>query len=535
MDRLALSASERHHRVLAGWEYDRGGSIARIARLLWANRWGVVLAILSFVALLPWSPQGPFDARDYGRLADVHLEYPLSGTVLEPVLAPAQILAGAPDFRLALLSTTIWIVGVALLAGALTGRGIRQRAGRAFLWAALAVGGLCVYMLFVAMVHLPGWRLTVDDPNVVVADLHSHTFGSHDGLVTAEENLRWHQARGYHVVAITEHKTPMGAFAAQEIAQAHPDLPGVIPGVEVPNYMSNHRGYLLGLGLRSDRPVLLNWNSPQKYTLEFVRNIHEAHGGVVVALSWLLEPHHISALAADGIDGIELVNSGHPNVPEAVREAMLGPVGKRLALVASTDWHGWSGFTRTWTLVHIPGAAAMDNAAKAHAVTNLLRTHNTEAFTPVVAGHIGPPSTLRLIFTPIVELVRYAAELSPERLLSWWAWVALAMIITRRLRARGLRPAWLGTALAAAAVGGALTVRAVALLTFGREGTPHEYAIEMGQWSLVAGVAALTAAALLVWLEWRRSSARRLGSTSVDGSSAGWAGLRAGGVRTSVE
>ena len=43
---------------------------------------------------------------------------------------------------------------------------------------------LVLLIFFFVMARIPGWRLVVDDPDLIVADLHSHTTKSHDGLVS---------------------------------------------------------------------------------------------------------------------------------------------------------------------------------------------------------------------------------------------------------------------------------------------------------------------------------------------------------------
>src|SRR5512143_391657 len=97
-----------------------------------------LLAAITLLALVPSFPKGPFDARTYNAVPGVHLEYPWSGVVMEPFLAPAHMIVGAPDFRLSLLSFSVWIIVLALLAGIANGQGW-ARLLRGFSWATIAL------------------------------------------------------------------------------------------------------------------------------------------------------------------------------------------------------------------------------------------------------------------------------------------------------------------------------------------------------------------------------------------------------------
>lgn len=459
------------------------------------------LLLLTAVALLPWSPEGPFDARDYSSLTGVHLEYPLWAVPLEPLLAPAHIMGGAPDTRLALVSTLLWMTAAGLAWGLLSGRGWR-RLSRGLGGVAAAVGLALAWALFMSLLHLPGWRLVVDDPELMVGDLQSHTLGSHDGLVSAAANLQWHAERGYDLVAITEHMDPYGSFAPLWLEAGGPMT--VIAGAEVRGEQAE---YLLGLGLDPQRPVLRFKGNEQDYAARFIRDLRDGHGGATVALSWLITAEQVRRLAALGIDGIELVNSAHPDVPLAVREAMLEVAeSHKVVLLASTDWHGWTGFSRTWSLVRLPGAAAMSSEERAAAVVQLLRDRQQQAFTPVVAGYIGPPETWRLVLAPLVETMRYAGELSLPRVLAWWGWALAGVVLLHRLRRRGLRAGRVALVLGLALPAAAVLPRTLELVNSGLV-----YSLEIGGQALVGAVLLLVAAALLSPLQWRRRMALLLG------------------------
>jgi len=428
-------------------------------RAIWATLAG--LLGLTLCALLPINPQGPFDARDFTRLSGMRLETSGIGTLIEPWTAPFHIMAGAPDFRLAGLVSAIWLILGAAIWRAVTDhracrRGsIKTRALR-IAAAGLAAGALMsLWIAATAMLRVPRWRLQVDDPNALVVDLHSHTYGSHDGLVSSAQNLAWHSAAGYNAVAVTEHRYPAGAFATQAYArQSSTPQPAVIPGQELGFYDQGEYLPLLLLGLQDD--YVESPNMGLDSLADYLSFIQTEQRGATLAMGFTLAAHQAKILAEAGIDGFEIANYGHPNIPGAVRQAILEAAHNHgLPLVATSDWHGWGGTARTWTVIHTHSpVAAMSPEQKSDAVIKKLREHNTNDVLPVVAGNLGPATWWRAIFAPVVECLRYAAELSPLQVLSWWLWSAVMLGVARLISRTGLQPCRVFAAVLMGGLGG---------------------------------------------------------------------------------
>jgi hypothetical protein len=462
----------------------------------------LLLGVLTLFALLPWEPQGPFDARDWSPLAGARVTLPWQGAVLEPFAALSHILTGAPDFRIAALSFALW---TALLSGGWVFVRRRDLGGwRRGLWAGAvaAFGFWCIpaSLLFYSHLHLPGWQLQLDDPQWLAADLQSHTLGSHDGLVSGAYNLLWHERRGYDVVAVTEHDETAGSFYAEALGDAAGRLT-VLPGIEVAN---EYGGFLLGVGMREGVPTPERWHKGEAdYSRRFSQEIAQQHQGAVISLAWRLGAEDVEALVDDGVDAFELTNQGHPDIPDSVRDEMLRlERAGRIRLVSSTDWHGWGGAARTWTLLHLPGAAAMTPQARKAAIITLLREGSREAVIPVTAAYQGPPGVWRTVLAPLTETLRYAAELSPLRLLSWWLWGALFWLLARRLRRAGYpAPRLLGGG-ALLLVGGGLVWGGVRLYRSRADGGVM-LSVVTGDLGVMALQAALPLLLVGGWLVWR--------------------------------
>lgn len=400
----------------------------------------LVPAGLSLVALLPWEPQGPYDARDYQRIEGAEL-VPVGQAWLEPFLAPGRILLGAPDFRLAILSTLVWALLLVVLlswwpfrTGARRYSIWRNGSGTLRRWGLLLLLSFAYLLTIAAVNHQPGWQLVLEDEGALIADLQSHTMGSHDGIATPRRNLDWHRERGYDVVAVTEHYDITGSLRTASLA---PDDLLVLVGVEERDRQTG--GFLLGLGLKEGVPFAEEARGEPDFATRFIEAVHTDHEGAVIALAWRLNPDDVAAYAERGVDGFEIANMGHPDVPLEVRDRLLSMQEKHgSVLVASSDWHGWGGFNRTWTLFRLAGIADLGPEARKAALIDSLREGRFERFTPVVAGYLGPPPAWRVALAPLVETVRYAGALSMERVVAWWSWSALFLLLFTLLKHLGV-------------------------------------------------------------------------------------------------
>jgi hypothetical protein len=467
------------------------------------------LVVLTVLSCLPYAPQGPFDARDYTRVAGMRLEQHPWVALIEPLTAPLQVIAGAPDFRVAGACLLIWVF---LGAGALgIFAEIRSRSGKGRLAilrrglrsASAATATLMLLVFCLVMARIPGWRLVVEGRDLIVADLHSHTVKSFDGLVSAKTNLKWHAYCGCSLVGLTEHDS---LFAHDTETAADPDfegLPVFISGVEA------HAGpgvMVTALCAEPHVPLLVpQIGEPYDRTSCFTKHVHEDCGGAVLVVTLNnLRVADISRLVDDGVDGFEIINCGHPGLRPDLRRALLDAWRTRgIALVCATDWHGWGGLTRAWTIIRTPGASSLSRPELTAAAIMKLRERNGTDVIPVVAGYMGVPSSARAIFSPVVETLRYAQELSPARVLSWWIWVWAVFALWVFLRRIGLDPGGVLAGLLVGVIGLGLIFAGLSLLG---EGAGHDapFSVRMALVSIASGAATLLAALTAALLMWRK-------------------------------
>ena len=481
-----------------------GNFICRIPFVLSARTvaFAWLLALTLLAASFSFKGLSPVDARTNEFIGDSAATFEMSflGSVLEPFAAIAHITVGAPDYRIAAISTICWLFAGIALAIYWKQRNIRCAPGICTLKSCAAgLAGASFYVLYMfsaIMLPFPGWSLTPREREVITVDLHSHTFASRDGLASLDENLDYHRARGYGVAAITDHFSLSSRSKVHPLASEAELSIGIIRGSELSiSNFGKQEIYLLVLGGRPDLVLPFPLGNHESSTFDdqisrLIERVHDAHGAVL-ASCYHLHPSDVDRLVKIGIDGFEIANFGHPNISEEVRDALIqAQKSHRIALVANSDWHGWGAFARTWTLIRPVNAAGRPSDE----VISALRARNPERIVPVVSQVVGRPSLLRSAFAPLVEFVRYARELTPLRLLSWWIWICVLSALALCLRRFAYHPMRCFAAGIMTVLGVGLLFRGLELVNAWFSGTLFIFPLQIGALSCGLGIFSLLAA-----------------------------------------
>jgi histidinol phosphatase-like PHP family hydrolase len=470
-----------------------------IIRFAWLALITILAATASFKGPLP------LDARTNLPLqaTDAHFDWPLAAIAIEPLTAPAAIIVGAPNYVVAGSAAFLWLAVIVVIACGYRLL-LRRRKRPAYRLLAEACGaGLiamlvaALYLAFAILVPLPSWRLHVSDPEIVVADLHSHTLLSYDSFASCRSNLAYHRGHGYSVVAVTEHPPEEDRAPPPPCANARGKLPEVVTGMEL---ASAREKYLLLLGIPAGFPPyrLYERRQSEHYGEGLPALIEAVHlaGGAVIALSFNLRENDLQPLADAGVDGFEIANFGHPKLPDAMKVALVAVQrSQHVALIAVSDWHGWGGFARTWTLIR-PRASPSDT--RSGQVLEVLRAHDVDAVTPVIYHQFGQPTLLAGAVVPLVETFKYARELTPMRLASWWLWIAAIGASAMWLRRRGFKPTPSFAGGAMLLLGAGFLVRGAGLIADWAAGAPYWFPLRIAGICCGLGAVALLIAFLLL-------------------------------------
>jgi hypothetical protein len=457
-----------------------------------AFAWLILITMLSSASF--FSDNIPFDQRTGQPFAGAALVMPIWGSAIEPVTAVFHMILGAPNYQIAIVSGVCWLFAGSATVAFIAQRNQDQKSRYVKLFRILTFAWGSViwfiwYLGFALLVPLPSWSLVLKDPGAIVADLHSHTVASHDAIASEQQNLSIHRDRGYGVVAWAEHYPAPWQSIISAADRAKGASPTVIPGMEISISIDDRNYHLLVLQFGTEVPIE-TW-LPKLIDDQALRNfsamVHAAHG-VVVAVNFKLNEKDIDRLVAAGVDAFEIANLGHPWVSSALHTAMIKAQNSHgISLIANSDWHGWGGFFRTWTVV----TSTDPNRNPAAEIVDALWRHDADRIVPVVSQVFYTPSILRSIFSPFTEAVRYGSGLQPLQLGSWWIWTLSLIWLAGRTRRAGLNPARIFLTVISLILGLGIMFRGLNLVMMSYHGLPYVFPLKVGLAGCALGISAL--------------------------------------------
>lgn len=292
---------------------------------------------------------------------------------------------------------------------------------------------LVLVLVVNVLVPRPMARLSVDDPDLVVVDVHAHTNSSRDARPdwTPARVRDWHARSGFHVAYITDHKRFGGAIDAMAMNPARAG-DGVV--------------LLSGLELYSGGQHVNVLSMTPAESIYIVQGDHLTRGtrvaGSRIPIIVQTIPFRIPMFAGPGQDSLSLTNALELNdgAPKGLtmgltRHAELLRLADslNLALVAGSDNHGWGNTSSGWTLVRVRGWRAMTPSSLAEALEREMArgrsaTRVVERRTPLLF------SAPEVALTVPVMFVAAARALTPPERLSWIMWVWSLLLVRLGIR-----------------------------------------------------------------------------------------------------
>lgn len=350
-------------------------------------------------------------------VSDATVFQPLGHLLLSPVTAVLDAMSVLSIRQHLALIASCWIGYAAVR---LTRP--RRRRRPAWLVALREVGGAVAAVAAVVGVYAVGMlaprpmsSLAVVDPDVLVVDFHSHTDASHDGRpgFTAAANRAWHEAAGYHVAYVSDHKTQAA------IREAWADNPATADDgvVLLPAVETRCRGAHL---------VLLGWMPD-----ETGESCPPASGEVIAFFTMPGTPSRITGIP--GLAGVEVINAAPRAFDEPPDEwAALHRLADSLGLVriAGSNLHGWGRTSAAWNVLQLPGWRSMAPGDLDLAIQQALRSGSV-SLTVVERPRPGQEAITTAGLTAIAPtlVISVLRSLSTAERLVWlvWAWVGFAL------------------------------------------------------------------------------------------------------------
>jgi len=292
---------------------------------------------------------------------------------------------------------------------------------------------LVLVLVVNVLVPRPMARLSVDDPDLVVVDVHAHTSSSRDARPdwTPARVRDWHARSGFNVAYITDHKRFGGAIDAVATNPARAgDGVVLFSGLEL--YSGGQHVNVLSM-TPAESIFIVHGD-------HLTRGTRLADGRTPIIVQTI--PFRIPMFAGPGQDSLSPttaleLNDGAPKglTMGLTRHAELLRLADslNLALVAGSDNHGWGNTSTGWTLLRVPGWREMTPPTLAVALEREMArgrnaTQVVERRTPLLF------SAPELALTVPMMFVSAARGLTPLERLSWIAWAWSTLLVRLGIR-----------------------------------------------------------------------------------------------------
>jgi hypothetical protein len=178
-------------------------------------------------------------------------------------------------------------------------------------------------------------------------DTHSHTLAS-DGIMTAEQNIRWHIANGFNAFVVSDHNSDLNNKPSLALQNKYPEIM-IIPGYEWTRPLI-HMNFI-----NLEKYPFSVPNNPNKDDIKKIIPLVQQMGALVQVdhIPWTkgLREHLSGELVHPtreeliewGVDGFEINNENRYYDPTTIRTIELmekkGELEKKLFFTSGTDIH----------------------------------------------------------------------------------------------------------------------------------------------------------------------------------------------------
>jgi predicted metal-dependent phosphoesterase TrpH len=334
-----------------------------------------------------------------------------------------------------------------LLAGYSLWRSVRWNRTRAVFHELVGIGIFAAVLVGTysvgALLPRPMASLHVLNPDALAVDFHSHTRASWDGRrsFSSENNRSWHRDAGFDAVYISDHGTLSGVIEGEA---RNPKLSGdgtvILPAVEV--RCDGHHVIILGATIQEGTPDCASAVVPASSSGA------AAHAWNAAGMITLLTIPARFALdqPIPRSQAIEIADAAPRAFDQMERD---GPMIRRiarnddLAVVASSNNHGWGRTAAAWSILDIPHWRKLSPAQLDAAIRSRLAVIRGKSVYVVERRRVTPPSSaLAFLGTAPSVAWQLLTILSPRERASWivWIWVlwSLSLSVRHQIRIRRL-------------------------------------------------------------------------------------------------
>lgn len=384
------------------------------------------------------------DAATHEAVGEASLAIPASYLFLEPLSSTFDTITLLSVGQH--IAVILWAIGIFVFVRVRLTRKRPTNLRREGVAAVLMLLGIFITYAAATMLPRPMAQLALSDPQVAVADFHSHTKYSHDGRAGwSDEDVRdWYHGAGFDMAYVTDHATFEGAERA---FASNPGQAGentmLLPGIEA-FYKGEHVNVLsAGRRFRGLLDATQKDVDVEALTLASI---------VPATAPTLIEtmPGNLNKLASitstetqPGVSAIEIVDGSPRGLSQTRRDhdrIVHLADSLNLALVTGSDNHGWGYTAAGWTLLRINGWRGMPPDSISRGIEQILRVGRRGATRTVERRAAGGTNPISLLFAGPLVTWRMFTTLSADERVAWIIWVWVLVVATRAVKRWRVRP-----------------------------------------------------------------------------------------------
>jgi len=282
----------------------------------------------------------------------------------------------------------------------------------------LLVGIWFSLFVLIIFIDLPNDRMVNKTSDWVLVTTHSHTEFSHDGLISEEGLLKWHQRNGFDAFFITDHSNHGATlkFVNACKGKEQEGEPVVFCGEEFSG--SNHMSLL---GLKSD---FITRGQPDSAVIALAR----ADGAAILVNHWFDgERKTLEHYQNLGVDGFEIENTAtdkryNREVYQRIRTFC---ESNHLIMNGGLDFHGYGSACTLWNAFNIPEWKSLSYDEKLDAITRIIKARDQSKLKVLLLNDRSYYDKKALFFSPLKTLFNYFRTLGFFQVLSWVCWIFL--------------------------------------------------------------------------------------------------------------
>lgn len=389
---------------------------------------GIFITGITLISLLFHYPVHIADALTLGTLPEYEIHISVWRILFEPVLGVLLFFNRAfyaiSEFQLIL----VWILIIFIVHSIFKSISIKDKpAKKKFIISQLinlplVIGLWFTVFVIIIFIPLPNNTIINNSTNSVLVTTHSHTEYSHDGLISQENQWKWHKRNGFDAFFITEHNNHDKTldFVNAQRNNEFPMEPLVLCGEEFSG--TNHLS-LLGLKRR--------FNTSGYSDSTAIDSVRASNGAVIVN-HWFDDENMSLEYYKDlGVDGFEIENSAtdrtydrkiYQNIKEFCQN-------NNLILNGGLDFHGYGNACSIWNAFEIPDWHNLSPESKEESIINIFRTRDQDKLKVLLYKDRPYYNKKYLFLSPLFTVINYFRTLNFYQLISWICWILLFTII----------------------------------------------------------------------------------------------------------